>query len=246
MLRVGLTGGLASGKSTVSSLFARHGVHVLNADQIGRELMQPGQPVYDAILSHFHGYPDAPQLTLANGQLDRSALARYVLSTGKLDELSRIVHPPVVAEQERRIQLISLTDPDAIVMVESALIFEADRAKTAPGFSHRFDKLILVTAPQDVRLARYTARGGTTLSAGEVAALEEDGRKRIAMQMTDQEKAPLCDFVIENSGSLEKLEAEVEIILKELQRENVQRRNEEATPATRRARHDGNAGSESK
>ena len=73
MLRVGLTGGLASGKSTVASLFARHGVNILNADQIGRELMQPGQPVYDAILSHFHAYPDAPQLTLADGQLDRSA-----------------------------------------------------------------------------------------------------------------------------------------------------------------------------
>jgi dephospho-CoA kinase len=172
-------------------------------------------------------------LTLANGQLDRSALARYVLSTGKLDELSRIVHPPVVAEQERRIQLIFLTDPDAIVMVESALIFEADRAKTAPGFSHRFDKLILVTAPEDVRLARYLVRGGKALAPEESAALDEDGRKRIAMQMTDQEKAPLCDFVIENSGSLGNLETEVELILKELQRENVRRRNEGATPATR-------------
>ena len=233
MLRVGLTGGLASGKSTVASLFARRGVHIVNADQIGRELMQPGQPVYDAILAHFHGYPDAPRLTLADGQLDRSALARYVLSTGKLDELSRIVHPPVVAEQERRIQRIFAGDPDAIVMVESALIFEADRAKTAPGFSHRFDKLILVTAPQDVRLARYTTRGGKVLSAEELAALQEDGRKRIAMQMTDQEKAPLCDFVIENSGSLEHLESEVEMILKQLQKENVRQRNEGATPATR-------------
>ncbi|MGB8478541.1 MAG: dephospho-CoA kinase [Acidobacteriaceae bacterium] len=233
MLRVGLTGGLASGKSTVASLFARRGVHIVNADQIGRELMQPGQPVYDAILSHFHGYPDAPQLTLADGQLDRSALARYVLSTGKLDELSRIIHPPVVAEQERRIQLIFSSDPDAIVMVESALIFEADRAKTAPGFSHRFDKLILVTAPQDVRLARYTARGGKVLSAEELAALQEDGRKRIAMQMTDQEKAPLCDFVIENSGSIEHLESKVEMILKQLHQENVRRKIEGATPATR-------------
>ncbi len=233
MLRVGLTGGLASGKSTVASLFARRGVHILNADQIGRELMQPGQPVYDAILAHFHGYPDAPPLTLADGELDRAALALYVLSTGKLDELSRIVHPPVVAEQERRTQLIFAADPDAIVMVESALIFEADRAKTAPGFSHRFDKLILVTAPEDVRLARYTARGSNASVADKVAALEEDGRKRMAMQMTDQEKAPLCDFVIENSGSIEHLESEVEVILKQLRRENVRRRIEGATPATR-------------
>ena len=233
MLRVGLTGGLASGKSTVASLFARRGVHIVNADQIGRELMQPGQPVYDAILAHFHGYPDAPTLTLADGRLDRSALARYVLSTGKLDELSRIVHPPVVAEQERRIHRIFAGDPDAIVMVESALIFEADRAKTAPGFSRRFDKLILVTASQDVRLARYTTRGGKVLSAEELAALQEDGRKRIAMQMTDQEKAPLCDFVIENSGSIEQLESEVEMILKQLHQENVRRKIEGATPATR-------------
>ena len=106
MLRVGLTGGLASGKSTVAGLFARRGVHILNADQIGRELMQPGQPVYDAILAHFRGYSRRAPLTLADGQLDRSALARYVLSTGKLDELSRIVHPPVVAEQERRTHVI--------------------------------------------------------------------------------------------------------------------------------------------
>jgi dephospho-CoA kinase len=233
MLRVGLTGGLASGKSTVANLFARRGVHILNADQIGRELMQPGQPVYDAILAHFHGYPDAPPLTLADGQLDRSALARYVLSTGKLNELSRIVHPPVVAEQERRSQLIFAADPDAIVMVESALIFEAERAKTAPGFSHRFDKLILVTAPEDLRLARYTTRGGKALSAEELAALEEDGRKRIAKQMTDQEKVPLCDFVIENSGSLQHLKNEVETILRQLQQENVRRKNEGATPATR-------------
>ncbi|MGC1871341.1 MAG: dephospho-CoA kinase [Acidobacteriaceae bacterium] len=233
MLRVGLTGGLASGKSTVGSLFARRGVHVLNADQIGRELMQPGQPVYDAVLAHFRSYPDTPRLTLADGQLDRSALARYVLSTGKLDELSRIVHPPVVAEQERRMQFIFAADPDAIVMVESALIFEADRGKTAPGLSHRFDKLILVTAPEELRLARYATRGSKVLSPEELAALQEDGRKRMAKQMTDQEKAPLCDFVIENSGSLEHLEAEVEIILKQLQQQNVRQRNEGATPATR-------------
>jgi dephospho-CoA kinase len=233
MLRVGLTGGLASGKSTVASLFARQGAHILNADQIGRELMQPGQPVYAAILSHFRQYPDVPPLMLADGQLDRSALARYVLSTGQLDELSRIVHPAVVAEQRRRIDAIFRKDPDAIVMVESALIFEADRAGTAPGFSQRFDKLILVTAPEDLRLARYLARSGEACSAEERAALEDDGRKRIAMQMTDREKTPLCDFVIENSGAVEKLEAEVQLILKELQRENLRLRNEGATPVAR-------------
>ena len=89
-------------------------------------------------------------------------------------------------------------------MVESALIFEADWARTAPGFSRRFDKLILVTAPEDVRLARYLARAGKTLSAEQRVALEEDGRKRMAAQMPDREKAQLCDFVIENSGRVRK------------------------------------------
>jgi dephospho-CoA kinase len=233
MLRVGLTGGLASGKSTVAGLFARHGVHVLNADQIGRELMQPGQPVYEAILSHFPPSDDVPSFTLADGQLNRSVLASFVFSTGRLEELSRIVHPAVVAEQERRMRSLFSRDPDAIVMVESALIFEADRGKTAPGFSRRFDKLILVTAPEDVRLARYTHRGGATVSAEELRALEQDGRNRMARQMPDQEKIPLCDFVIENSGSLEHLEAQVEDILVQLQQENARHRNEGTAPAPR-------------
>jgi dephospho-CoA kinase len=173
-----------------------------------------------------------PPLTLDDGQLDRSALARYVLSTGRLEELSRIVHPAVVAEQERRMSAIFCKDPDAITMVESALIFEADRARTAPGFNRRFDKLILVTAPEGVRLVRYLARACKTLSAEQRIPLEEDGRKRMAAQMPDREKAPLCDFVIENSGSVEKLEAEVRHILKKLQRENVRLRNKGATRAT--------------
>lgn len=233
MLRVGLTGGLASGKSTVAEMFARRDVHILNADQIGRELMQPGQPVYAAILSRFGSYPDAPSLTLTDSSLNRSALARYVLSTRRMEELTRIVHPAVVAEQERRIQEIFRKDPDAIAMVESALIFEADRAGTAPGFRHRFDKLILVEAPEKVRLARYMARVGAPHSAEDKLALEEDGRKRIAMQMTDREKAPLCDFVIENSGPMEKIDADVENILQQLQQENIRLKNERALPATR-------------
>ncbi|MGC1782467.1 MAG: dephospho-CoA kinase [Acidobacteriaceae bacterium] len=222
MLRVGLTGGLGSGKSTVAQMFARQGVHLLEADQIGRELMQPGHPVYRAILEHFRQYPDAPPLMLANGQLDRPALARYVFSTNRLDELNRIVHPAVIEEQERRMNAIFRDHPDAIVMVESALMFEADRGGTAPGLSRRFNKLILVTAPEDVRLARYVARmsAGRTLSAEEKVALEEDGRRRIAMQMADAEKIPLCDFVIENAGPLEEVEASVNDILVKLQASN--------------------------
>lgn len=218
MLRVGLTGGLGSGKTTVARMFACHGVSILEADLIGRELMQPGQPVYQEILRHFVQYPDALPLTDAGGMLDRSALAAYVFSTNRLQELNRIIHPAVIAEQERRMQILSQQQPDAIVMVESALIFEADRGGTVPGLSHRFDKLILVTAPEDTRIARYIERvsGGRTISCERRRALEEDARRRIGMQMTDAEKVPLCDFVIENSGPLDRTETAVHRILAEL------------------------------
>ena len=220
MLRVGLTGGLGSGKSTVARMFARYGVHILEADQIGRELMHPGQPMYQTILEHFRQYPDAPPLTHADGELDRPALARYVFSTNRLNELSRIVHPPVIMEQERRMEAISRGDPKGIVMVESALIFEADRAGTAPGLSHRFDKLILVTAPEELRIARYVSRasGGKTLSPEERMMLEDDAKSRMRLQITDAEKAPLCDFAIENSGPVENIEAQVQHIFKELEK----------------------------
>lgn len=219
MLRVGLTGGLGSGKSTVARMFARGGVQVLEADSIGRELMQPGEPVYREVLAHFTQYPDAPTLVLLNGQIDRPTLAGYVFSTNRLEELNRIVHPAVIAEQERRMEAIFREDPNAIAMVESALIFEADRAGTAPSLRHRFDKLILVTVPEDTRLERYVTResDGRTLPTQERIALEEDGRRRIARQMKDEEKAPLCDFVIENSEPEQIVAASVQQVLTKLQ-----------------------------
>ena len=222
MLRVGLTGGLGSGKSTVARMFAQAGVEVLDADGIGRELMQPGQAVYRQILAQLQPLPDAPALTLPDGQLDRAALARYAFSTGRIEELNRIVHPTVIAEQERRMAEIFHRRPEAIAMVESALLFEADRGGTAPGLSRRFDKLVLVTAPEDARIARYVARasGGAAISAERRSALEQDARKRMAAQIPDSEKAGRCDFIIENSGTMEAVEARVQQIMVELQKLN--------------------------
>ncbi|MGC9292301.1 MAG: dephospho-CoA kinase [Acidobacteriaceae bacterium] len=212
MLRVGLTGGLGSGKSTVAAMFAARGVHLLEADAIGRELMQPGHLVYDAILRHFSALPDAPDMLLADGQLDRAALARYVFSTGRIQELDRIVHPPVIAEQERRAQQIFAQDAGAIVMVESALIFEAERAGTGPGLRQRFDQMVLVTAPEAAKIARYVERvcQGRVLTPEERGAIEEDARRRLAAQIPDAEKAPFCDHVIDNSGPRGQTEAAVE------------------------------------
>lgn len=222
MLRVGLTGGLGSGKSTVARIFAQAGVEVLEADMIGRELTQPGQPVYVEILRSFQQSAGAPELTLGGGELNRAALAKYVFATGRIDELNAIVHPAVIAEQERRMEEIFRRRPGAIVIVESALIFEADRGGTAPGLSHRFDKLILVTAPPSVRIERYIARvsGGAPLSSEQRAALEQDARKRMSLQIPDEEKMDRCDFIIKNDEPMEAVGRRVHQILAELQRVN--------------------------
>src|SRR5947209_14528079 len=109
MLRVGLTGGLGSGKSTAARLFAQHGAHVLSADEIGREMMQPGQLVYAAIVQHF-----GPAIVLSDGQLDRAALARIAFSEGRVEELNAIVHPAVIARQTELADVIFARDPHAV------------------------------------------------------------------------------------------------------------------------------------
>jgi dephospho-CoA kinase len=221
MLRIGLTGGLGSGKSTVAQLFATCGAHILSADAIGRELMQPGQPVYAAILDRFGAEPGAPRLTHPDGQLDRAALARYVFAAGRLRELNQIVHPAVIAEQQRRIDAIAASEPNALVIVESALIFEADQEGSAPGWRDRFDRIILVTAPEPERIRRFLARAGEgrTLTAEETQALEQDARRRIAAQIADEAKRPHCDFVIDNSGAAADLRQQVESICSALHAE---------------------------
>ena len=119
MLRVGLTGGLGSGKSTAARMFAAKGAYVFSADEIGRELMQPGQAVYAAIVAKF-----GPGVVKADGSLDRPALARIAFGGGRIEELNAIVHPATIARQAELIAEVAARDPDAVAMVESALIFE--------------------------------------------------------------------------------------------------------------------------
>lgn len=194
MLRVGLTGGLGSGKSTVASMFAALGAHILAADAIGHRLMQPGQRVYREILEHF-----GVEVLHDDGTLDRKKLAAIAFGEKRIEELNKIVHPAVIAEQEALAQKIAQSDPLAIVMVESALIFEAERSGTVPGWRQRFDKLILVTVPDEVKVRRYVER----LSPGKWDdTLAADAWSRLAAQIPDRMKRPECDYVIENNGDL--------------------------------------------
>ncbi len=216
MLRVGLTGGLGSGKSTAAALFAALGAHVLSADEIARALMQPGQPVYDRIAATF-----GPSVLRPDGQLDRPALARIAFTEGRVDELNAIVHPATIARQAQLTDEIAARNPHAVVLVESALILETKYGETKYGetnyggedaWRHRFDKLILVTAPEELRIARFVARSaaGRALSSEENAALEAEAQRRIAQQLPDDHKAALCDYVLTNSGPLTQLEWQVD------------------------------------
>lgn len=207
MLRVGLTGGLGVGKSTVARMFAARGAIVLQSDAIGHELMQPGQGVYAAIVTRF-----GVAVVLPDGTLDRAALARVAFGQGQIEALNQIVHPAVIAAQEERMRTLPA---DAVVVVESALIFETKYAGPQ-GWRERFDRLVLVTAPEPVKIARFLKRAKATAETHD--ALEAEARRRLAVQMPDEEKIPFCDYVLHNDGNITGLEAQVDSIWQELVR----------------------------
>jgi dephospho-CoA kinase len=228
MLRVGLTGGLGSGKSTVAQMFAAHGVHVISADEVGRKLMQPGETVYKGIIAHF-----GPEVVRSDGTLNRPMLADLAFHQGRLDELNRIVHPPVIAAQEAWANEIFARDPEAIAMVESALIFEVSRSRgeagdsgSVPGWRDRFDRIVLVTAPDEIKIQRYLQRlsAETQLDAEKLKRLEQDARARLATQIPDSEKIPCSDYVIDNSGSLQKTQQQVDGSFTHLEQDVAERR----------------------
>jgi len=207
MLRVGLTGGLGSGKSTAAKLFAAHGAHVLQADAIAREMMEPEQPVYAAVVAHFGG-----GVVSADGRLDRGALARIAFAEGRVEELNAIVHPAVIARQMELAEEIFARDAGAVVMVESALIFETKHSGLDEGWRGRFDRVILVTAPEEVKIARFVARSAPhgSISAERSEVLEAEARRRLAQQIPDEQKSALSDYVLTNGGALAELEWQVD------------------------------------
>jgi dephospho-CoA kinase len=220
MLRVGLTGGLGSGKSTAAQRFAELGAVVFSADEIGRELMQPGEAVYAAIVARFGASVVAADGADGSpcGTLDRAALARIAFGgaekdAGRLEELNAIVHPAVIARQAELIDEAIARDADAVAIVESALIWETKFGGEGD-CQRRFDKLIFVKAPEELKIARFVARaaGGKTLTEEERQALETEARRRMARQIDDDQKAAKCDFVLTNNGSVEQLRAQVDAL----------------------------------
>jgi dephospho-CoA kinase len=208
MLRVGLTGGLGSGKSTAARLFAALGAHVLQSDAIGHELMEPGQPIYAGMIAHF-----GQGVVLADGTLDRATLAHIAFAEGRVEELNAIAHPLVIARQMAITEEIFQRKPHAVVMVESALIFETNYGSVGSSrWQSRFDRIILVTAPEEAKIARFVARssGGKVISEEQQAELEAEARRRLAQQISDEQKSALSDYVLTNGGALKELEWQVD------------------------------------
>lgn len=232
MLRVGLTGGLGSGKSTVAAMLRALGAHVIEADALGRTLMEPGQTVFAAIVERFGADVIAP-----DGRLDRARLADLAFRHGRLQELNAIVHPPVIAAQARWMDEVFARDPAAVAVIESALIFEVVRDAIARGekdgiladWRRRIDRIIVVTAPDELKIHRYAARiqasGG---GAASLQAIETDARNRLAHQVPDAEKAAQADDVLDNSGDMDSLRAQVEALWPRLLEASLARSNKSA------------------
>ena len=202
MLRVGLTGGFACGKTTVAKMMATRGAHVALADEIAHQLMRPGEPVYYEVVRHF-----GPEVVGIDGGIDRKKLAEATFGGGRIQELNQIVHPAVIARQDSWMEEIAAKDPSGIAVVEAALMLEAGVAK-------RFDKLVVVTCTLAQKIARFAQR-----THMEPAAAEAEVRRRMAAQLPDEDKVRAADYVIDNSGSLDATQEQVKDIYKELKQE---------------------------
>lgn len=208
MLKVGLTGGIASGKSVVGEMFVALGAHLIHADQIAHELMQPGEPVYQEVVRRFGSGILNPDGTVSRPKLAEVAFGSLNEPTAsRVQELNRIVHPSVIEMQDRWMEQVSRDHPEGVAIVEAALIVEA-------GAAGRFDRLVVVTCRPEQRVQRFADRLRLDL---DTAGMEVS--RRMAAQIPDEEKSELADYVIDNSGSLDATEKQVREVYARLKAE---------------------------
>ena len=183
MIRAGLTGGLASGKSFVGQTLEGLGCRVVRADDLGHRVLAPGGEVFGAVVAEF-----GADILAEDGGIDRKRLAALVFGDpARLAVLNSLVHPAVFRLEEEFIEGVRRADPSAIVVVEAAILIET-------GSYRRFDKLILVVCREEQQIERAVARDGVTPG---------EARARRARQMPREEKRRYADFVIDSSGSKE-------------------------------------------
>jgi len=195
---LGLTGGIATGKSTITGMLRERGIPVIDADQIARDVVEPGKPAYEAIVAHF-----GREILLADGQIDRKKLGEIVFS----DELERqklnaIVHPEVRRVMREEAETAEKNGA-SIVFMDIPLLFESK-------LQHMVDKIVVVYAPAHMQLARMMERDELQ---------EEQAQKRLRAQFPIDQKKADADFLIDNSGSREEAERQVEEMLSAIRSE---------------------------
>ncbi|MGH9517058.1 MAG: dephospho-CoA kinase [Terriglobales bacterium] len=197
MLKIGLTGGIATGKSSVGRMFADLGVHTIDADEIAHDLMRPGEKVYDEVVRRF-----GPEILNSDKTVDRARLAELAFDQKRprIYELNSLIHPGVIERYQQWMEDIRRREPDAIAMLEAALLLEA-------GLRRSFDKVIVVSCKPQQRIERWEKR----LKVDAETARREVTRRMMA-QAPDEAKIQAADFVVDNSGSVEDTRKQVKKI----------------------------------
>lgn len=201
MLKIGLTGGIASGKSLVGQMFTELGAHTIDADSIAHELMSPGEPAYDEVVRAFGNDILNPDKTVNRGKLAEMAFDKR---RPRIYELNRIMHPGVIQKYESWMDEIGRRDPDAIVILEAALVLEA-------GLRKRFDRIVVVTCKPQQRVERWAQRFNL-----DPEAAKTEVTRRMMAQAPDEAKIQAAHYVIDNSGSVEETRKQVQNVFQAL------------------------------
>jgi dephospho-CoA kinase len=190
MLRVGLTGGIGTGKSTVGTIFVELGCHLIDADHVTHQLFPPGEPVYTAIVQAF-----GEHILASDHTINRKVLGEIVFNDPEARaKLNGIVHPAVIQRQRDWLKEMEAKDPGGVSIVDAALMIEVGTYKN-------YDKVIVVTCKPEVQKQRLRARSSLS---------EEQIEARIRSQMPLEEKVKYADFVIDNSGGFSSTRTQVE------------------------------------
>ncbi|WP_207641135.1 dephospho-CoA kinase [Peptoclostridium acidaminophilum] len=196
MIIIGLTGSMGTGKTTVSDFFKRKGIKVVDADDISRSLAKKGSPLLGVLEERF-----GPGVISNDGSLDRKKLASIVFANeGMLRELNAIMHPRIIDEIKGHIARLEAAG-ETIIVLDAPLLLET-------GLDELVDLVLLVTCDSKIQIDRIMARDGATHAEAEM---------RLAHQMSQEEKKKLADFILDNSGTLDELEASVDDFLESLE-----------------------------
>ena len=192
-------------------MLAARGARLIQADHVAHELMQPGQPVYEEVVRHFGRAILNPDGSVNRPKLAEAAFSPDQTGATRIGELNAIVHPAVIRHEDEWMEAEGRRDPHVIAVVEAALILEA-------GAADRFDRLIVVTCSEEQRVKRYAQRLKI-----DIEAARREVVRRMSAQLPDSVKIQRADFVIDNSGSLDNTEAQVNKIYATLKREAEQK-----------------------